>query len=219
MKMTKTLIQLVLVFLAINLGGCGEKEAPKLSEPIKAELDKTVAEMACMPTREFPFVSDPKLNRTCLECDKLIQAGLLVSEASAEPTGDPASMQQASVRYLLTDIGEGAYVQATGEGPYGTTPRFCFGNPHVYQITSTFGPVMLGNARNFGIRYIAQLDNPNPYLFDARAKLLGIQLPNAAMEGKPVLYPEKNITAVINVNNPNDFYLDASLQIGPIGQN
>jgi hypothetical protein len=40
-----------------------------------------------------------------------------------------------------------------------------------------------------------------------------------AMEGKPVFYPEQNITAVINPNNPNDFYLDASLTIGPIGQN
>lgn len=78
---------------------------------------------------------------------------------------------------------------------------------------------MLGGARNFGIRYIAQLDNPNPYLFDPRAKLLGIRLPDVAMEGKPVFYPEQNVTAVINPNNPNDFYLDTSLTIGPIGQN
>jgi hypothetical protein len=218
MKIANTAFLFVLVFLAVNLGGCS-KEAPKLSEPIKIELDKVVAEMACMPTRHFPFASDPRQNQTCFECDKLVQAGLLVREGSTESTGDPEGTLPANVRYSLTDIGGGAYVEATGDGPYGSTPRFCFGNPHVYQVTSTFGPVMLGGARNFGIRYIAQLDNPNPYLFDPRAKLLGIRLPNMAMEGKPVFYPEQDITAVINPNNPNDFYLDASLTIGPIGQN
>jgi hypothetical protein len=219
MKTTKTLILFVLVFLAINLEGCGRKDAPKLSEPIKIELDKVVAEMACMPTRALPFVSDQQHNQTCFECDNLVQAGLLTREGSTDSTGNSEGTLPANVRYNLTDIGEGAYVQATGDGPYGSTPRFCFGNPRVYRVTSTFGPVVLGGAKNFGIRYIVQLDNPNPYLFDPRAKLLRIRLPNPAMEGKPVFYPEQNITAVINQNNPNDFYLDGSLQIGPIGQN
>ncbi len=215
MRMMNNAVLLALGLLTIS--GCSREE-PKLSEPIRAELDKVVAEMACMPTRPFPFVSDQHLNRTCFECDKLVQAGLLARQGSTESTGDPEGTLPANVRYELTDIGAGAYVEATGEGPYGSTPRFCFGNPHLTQITRTYGPVILNGARNFSIRYIVQLDDANPYLFDPRAKLLGIRLPDPAMEGKPAFYPEQNITAVINQNNPNDFYLDSSMTFGPIGE-
>lgn len=216
MNMSKMLNLFVLVFLSINFGGCGQKDAPKISGPMRAELDKAVTELACMPTREFPHKLDPARNQTCIDCEKLVEAGLLEREENDASTY-PEDNLPAEVSYNLTDIGESAYVPATGEGEYAHINRFCFGNSHVLRVTSTFGPVMFGREKNLGIRYIARLDNANPYLFDPRARLLGIQLPNAAIEGQPVLYPEQNITAVISLSNPNEFYLDASLQIGPLG--
>ncbi len=215
MKMSKVSNLFVLVFLSMSFSGCGQNNAPKISAPMRAELDKVVAELACMPTREFPYELDPARNQTCFECEKLVEAGLLEREDN-DASIYPEDNLPARVSYNLTDIGESAYVSATGEGEYAHINRFCFGNPRVLRVASTFGPVMFGREKNLGIRYIAQLDNANPYLFDSRARLLGIQLPNAAIDGQPVLYPEQNITAVISLNNPNQFYLDTSLQIGPM---
>lgn len=222
MEISNAVALSILLLFAISLGGCSMKQEPlKLAEPIKSELDKAVAEMACMPAEPFPFVSEEHPNLSCNNCAKLAEAGLLTKEGGKDPaSGDTPIIgrPEVNVRYDLSDLGQSAYVPSSaGNSAYGAS-RFCFGKAHVFKITRIFGPVMLGGQKNIGIRYIAQLDEPNPYISDSRAKLLGIPLPIAVMPGKPVLYPELDITAVINPNNPNDVYLDGSLHIGPIGQ-
>ncbi len=196
----------VLCFIAVALEGCS-KAPPTLAEPIKSELENSVAKMACIRAESFPFVAD---STACLGCDALVEAGLLVKEMGSETP--------VTVRYELSDIGKTAYVPgSTGETGHEAS-TFCFGKAHLLKITRIFGPVTFGKQKHLGIRYIAQLDDPNPYIFDPRAKLLRIPLPSAAMPGKPALYAEQDLTAIINANNPNDFYLDASFHIGPIGE-
>jgi hypothetical protein len=212
-----------LVFFAISLGGCSMKqEPPKLAEPIKIELDKIVANMACIPTGQFPYVVDQQHNPMCAYCEKLVDAGLLTKETdtNSSPSDSEQPMRaSANVSYALTDIGQSAYIRGTSENTYGPdASRFCFGKPRVLQITRIFGPVMLSGQKNLGVRYIAQLDEPNPYVFDPRAKILDIPLPDPAMAGKPVLYSHQDVTVVMNPNNPNDFYLDTKLKIGPLGE-
>lgn len=204
MKAQNSILLFALCFLAINLEACS-KTAPSLAEPIKSELENSVAKMACIPTESFPYAE----RYGCLGCAELVEAGLLTKEMDSETPE--------RVRYDLSDLGKSAYIpSATGETRHGAS-SFCFGKARVLQITRIFGPVMLGNQKNLGIRYIAQLENPNPYIFDPRAKILRIPLPSAAMPGKPALYPEQDVTAVINSKNPNDFYLDGGLHVGPIG--
>lgn len=211
----------VLVLLSIGLGGCGKREPLKLAAPIQAELDKTVAGLPCMPAETFPYSSQDNNNAMCNQCDQLVQAGLLTRDADS-PDPDPASTffqaPRANVRYDLTDIGRSAYVPSPdGRTAYGAA-KFCFGTAHVVKITRLFGPVFMNNMQKaLGIRFIAQLDNPNPFVYDPRMKMLNVRVPSAAMPGKPLIYPEIDWSAVINTNNPRDVYLDASLHIGPIG--
>lgn len=210
-----------LILLAAVLGGCSKPQPLKLAEPIQSELDKAVAEMACMPAEAFPYVSDEHPNLGCNDCNKLVAAGLLTKQGGTTP--DPNDFEamrrwEPNVRFELTEIGQSAYVPSTNGNSYYGNSHFCFGKSHVMKITRLFGPVEFGGRRNLGIRFIAQLDNPNPYIWDARAKLLDIKLPSAAMTGKPALYAETDVTAVINPNNPKDVYLDGSLHIGPIGE-
>lgn len=211
----------VLMLLSIGLGGCGKRAPLKLAAPIQAELDKAVAGLACMPAETFPYASQEHNNAMCNQCDGLVQAGLLTRDADS-PDPDPASTfyqaARANVRYDLTDIGRSAYVPSPdGRTTYGAA-QFCFGTAHVVQIKRLFGPVMVGSMQKaLGIRFIAQLDNPNPFVYDPRIKQLNVRVPSAAMPGKPLIYPEIDWSAVINANNPSDVYLDSNLHVGPIG--
>ncbi len=219
-KAAQTGLPLALAFLAVNLGGCSLKqEPPKLAEPIKAELEKHVAGMACITTGQFPHVEDQR-SGPCVYCERLVMAGLLTKEADAAAFPSDSGMPQSgSFRYELSEAGQSAYVRGTSDSTYGPdASKFCFGKPRLLQVTRIFGPVSFGGQMNLGIRYLVQLDEANPYLFDPRAKTLDIPLPEAAMEGKPVLYPPQDVTAVLNPSNPNDFYLDTKLKVGPIGE-
>ncbi|MBU0622290.1 MAG: hypothetical protein KJ795_10610 [Gammaproteobacteria bacterium] len=203
---------LVLALILIGMSACSRNEAPIVSEAIKQEIEEYVSGLACISTRAFPH--EETSGSSCYECKKLIEAGLVEKEVISGDEGFSTSSN--SIRYYLTDYGESAYVPGTETfGPEG--PQFCFGNPRLAKITGTYGPVMLGGEKHFGISILVQLDDPNPYLFDSRANKLGIKLPDPGMVGKPVYYPELNVTAIFNPNNPNDFYLDPSMSIGPIG--
>ena len=217
MKIRNISLLLFMHFLAIALAGCTRNHVVTLPEPIKAQLDDIVDTMACIKTESFPLEIESSRSKYCFDCDKLVAAGLLTKETETdafESSGTPVR-----VTYDLTDIGESAYVTSgTGETGYGTS-SFCFGKPHIAKITRVFGPVAFGTRQNLGIRYIVQLDDPNPYVFDPRARNLGIPLPDAMMPGKPALYPEQDVTAVINAYNPNDVYIDGSMHVGPAGNN
>jgi hypothetical protein len=211
----------LLVLAAVGLGGCTKQQPRTLAAPIQAELDKFVSSLPCIPAESFPYSSQDNHNLTCNDCDAQVEAGLLtkqVDEAPPEPSGGFFRAPQANVRYELTEAGQSAYVPSSdGRTAYGAS-QFCFGSAHVLKIKRIFGPVMIGNMqKGVGIRFIAQIDNPNPIVYDPHMKALRVELPAAAMPGKPLIYPEMDVTAIINANNPNDLYLDRNMHVGPIG--
>lgn len=210
MRIKISMLLLVPCFLAVTLEGCSRGKGATLPASIKADLENQIAKMACIPTESFPFTESPS-GSGCSDCGKLVDAGLLTAESESE------SETNKSVTYGLSELGMRAYVPSdSGQTAYGDS-HFCFGKVRLTKITRVFGPVKLGNQKNLGIRYIAQLDDPDPYIFDPRAKKLGIPLPYGVL-GKPAIYPEQDVTAVISESNPNDFYLDGNLHIGPIGE-
>lgn len=230
MKMAKVYILLALFALALIAPGCSNQEAilAKYGGPITAKLNEEIANMACVPAWPFPFSSKETPRASCTNCDKFAEAGLLRKDVVEDPFATdqyaPESQQRykpaPEIRFELTDLGKDVYIAGSSDGPWGNDPpRFCFGKVHVNKITRMVGPVMNGNVKMIGVRYIAEIENANPFILDPKAKLLGIKLPigGAMATGKAVLYPEANVTAIFNPNNPNspnDFYLDSGLQIG-----
>lgn len=211
---------LAAILFAFNLPSClGQKaEVNSHMGEFKAKINEAIEHQACVAEGPFPFSSrvsstsmDRTSTRTCGKCEVLFQAGLLDKQViEFSPSGITESgNKEFETIYKLTDLGLGVYVSGTDDNPYGKDPpRFCFGKAQLHKITRTFGPVNFGGAKNIGIRYVAVLENPHPFLQDPRARLLGIPLPS----GNPPLYPEADVTAVFS---GKDFYLDGSLKIGP----
>jgi hypothetical protein len=220
MKISKVFILGALLISAINISGCSKQDAAasQYTSPIRAKINEEIANMACAPAHSFPFSSRERPEDSCFGCDKFVEAGLVTKTVEEDPFASNTQQNiKPDVRFELTELGNETYIAGGGDSAYGLGgPRFCFGKVKVNQITRLVGPVMFNNERVIGIRYIAELESPHPFIFDSRAKILGIKLPNASpiTAGKPVLYPEANISAIFNPGNPNDFWLDASLEIG-----
>ena len=222
-KIRNILIMLGVIFLVFKIPSwIGQKGVQaKYGNEFKAKIDEEIKYMACVKEGPFPFSSSSGrksenssyVTHTCEKCDVLYQAGMLSKNVIENPSAPGAQGSQVSgfdTRYELTELGNSVYTQGTRDGPYSKDPsRFCFGKARVKEITRTFGPVTLGGVNNIGIRYVAVLENPHPFLNEPQAKLLGIPLP----KGSPQIYPEANVTAVFY--NKNDFELDGSLTIGP----
>lgn len=222
MKISNVLITLAVVFLVIKIPSCISQkgQVAKHMDEFIARINDDISQQACVKEGPFPFSSrygrqsgnSRHVSYTCEKCDILFQAGLLDKEViEYTPAPGARDNQKAGfeTRYELTELGNSVYDPGSSDDLYSKdAPRFCLGKARVKQITRTTGPVMLGGVKNIGIRYVAMLDNPHPFLHDPRAKLLGIPLP----AGDPPLYPEANVTAVFDERKV--FYLDSSLQLG-----
>lgn len=223
MKISKVFILLAVANLAISISGCSPKDPDaSLSSPVREKINEEIANMACVQTMTFPFSARGISRGGCFECEKFVEAGLLTKVEEEDPFASDSQEafgrgggREPDIRFELSELGMETYIPGGEDETYGKVPpRFCFGTAHVSKITRLVGPVMFNNAKVIGIRYIAELENPHPFIFDPRAKLLKIPLPNASQEGMPVLYPEENVSAIFNPNDPKDFYLDASFQVG-----
>lgn len=216
MKVSKAMTLLVLACLAINISGCAKQDAvsAEFLIPVKLKIDREIEHLACVNASYFPFSSRDRPNEGCFGCDRFVTAGLLTKEEVEDPFASDTPERYRSepeIRFELTELGKSAYEPGNENSPHSKDrPRFCFGRAHVKEITHVYGPAMNGNVKMYGIRYIAELEDPNPFLFDPRAKGLEIPLPlkGQMAEGKTaVLYPERNVTVAFPSNNPRDFVL------------
>ena len=223
MTLSKTMQLLALAFLAIGASGCSKNDAASAEFliPVKLQIDREIENMACVPAYSFPFSSRERPDSRCFGCDKFVEAGLLTKEVVEDPFAEdtPARYRRdPEIRLTLTELGNAAYESGDESSPHAKDrPRFCFGRAHVKEITHVYGPAMNGNVAMYGIRYIAELENPSPYLLDPRAKLLDIPLPlmGQMAAGKTVIYPERNVTAAFpKRNDPSDFTL-LDIKVGP----
>jgi hypothetical protein len=222
MKISKAMTLLVLACLAINISGCAKQNAVSAEFLIlvKLQIDRDIEDLACVNALYFPFSSRARPNERCFGCDKFVMAGLLTKEEVEDPFASDTPERYRSkpdIRLELTELGNSAYEPGDEASPHSKDqPRFCFGRAHVKEITHVYGPVMNGDVKMYGIRYIAELEDPNPFLLDPRAKVLEIPLPlkGQMAAGKTVLYPERNVTVAFPSNNPRDFTL-LDIKIGP----
>jgi hypothetical protein len=223
MKISKAMTLLVLVYLEINASGCTKQDSvsAEFLVPIKVSISKEIENLACVKALSYPFSFLERSNPYCWNCDKLVEAGLLTKVVVEDPFASDTSeryRRESDVRLELTELGRSAYIPGDENSPYfKEQPHFCFGRAYVKEITRVYGPAMNGNVKMYGIRYIAELEDPNPFLLDPRAKLLDIPLPlmGQIAGGKTVLYPERNVTVAFgNPKDLRDFTL-LDIQTGP----
>lgn len=219
MKAKNVLVMLIIVFLVFKVPSWlrDKAEVASLRDGFNTKINEMLEHKACVKEGPFPFSSrvDPARldmatgTRRCEKCDLLFQAGLLDKEVvEFALTGREESGKKGfETIYTLTDLGRSVYVPGSGDNSYYSKnpPRFCFGKVRLHKITRTFGPVTFGEQKDIGIRYVAVLENPHPFLRDERARLLGISWPT----GDPPLYPEANVTAVY-IGNKDFFWMAVS---------
>lgn len=215
MKLGNVMVLLLACFL---VQACSNKESAETIAAIEAKLNREIADLACVRSEAFPFSSKDSPDSPCWGCDKLVDAGLVTKEVYEDSAPERTRGNSgADVRFELTDLGIETFELGSDASPYGKdSSRFCFGKVRVNRISKVVGPVRLGGNTMIGIRYIAEVENPHPFLFDPLARHLDIPLPDqaTATPGKSALYPERNVTAVFFPNDPGNFDLDASMTIG-----
>lgn len=132
----------------------------------------------------------------CDRCDDLEEAGLLRKGLFEKRAYDGTSTEEA--RFELTDLGKSAYSEEIR--PSALIPsvsvvnwKFCFGKTTVAKIVEALPPMNFHGSIAVGVKYIAQVEDPSPFLFDPRSKPLRLAIPK---RGNPALYPPR-VTSVL----------------------
>lgn len=166
----------------------------------------------------------------CNRCEDLLQAGLLSKTQGSQLDAD--GVQRATVRYELTtegralyheDINDRAVVSSgqpmcqlgesmTGKTPDNTrTPGLCFARAMTFhKVEERLKPMKMGAERMMSFTYVAQAVDPQPFIFDERAKALLKAVPQP---GNPALYPAVMTTLVLAPGG-KEGYLDSGLRYG-----
>ncbi|MGH8144069.1 MAG: hypothetical protein ACREU2_16325 [Steroidobacteraceae bacterium] len=129
----------------------------------------------------------------CDRCDNLAEAGLLRKALVEKHAADGTSTVEA--QFELTKLGKSVYSEHIRPAPSDTLVswKFCLGKTTVEKIVEALPPVNFHGNVAVGIKYIAQVEDPNPLLFDPRSKPLRLAVPE---RGSPALYPPR-VTTVI----------------------
>lgn len=132
----------------------------------------------------------------CDRCDDLAEAGLLRRGLVEKRAYDGTSTQEA--RFELTELGRSAYsedIRPSTLIPSVTVVnwKFCFGKTTVAKIVEALPPMNFHGSIAVGVKYIAQVEDPNPFLFDPRSKPLRLAVPR---QGTQALYPPR-VTSVM----------------------
>lgn len=152
------------------------------------ERELAVSDLTCVFAGPFPLDTADRHRLPCPRCAALHAAGLL----DRTPVGEPrAKTGRQDYLYRLTAFGRSVYAEDEEADSGMRRPRFCFGRVRVQRITEALAPLRVGNVF-VGVRYVAMVPNPHPFLFDARSAALGLSVPD---RGPPALYPPRVTTA------------------------
>lgn len=166
----------------------------------------------------------------CNRCEDLRAAGLLKKWTGElrDENGD----KRVAVQYELTEEGRALYHAdirdygvsgsaqphcrlgdtMTGKTPaYERKPGLCFAKQmKFYKVEARLKPMQFGGNSVQGFKYVAQAVEPQPFIFDPRAKAL---LPMVPARGTPALYPPVT-TALVLYPGGKDGELDGSIRYG-----
>lgn len=160
----------------------------------------------------FALDDDPKIYRPeCNRCDDLVEAGLLTKSVSE--TTDRFGIATFSARFTLTEFGKSVYIEELKPGRsldyLLVNWKFCFGKTTLYKIEETLAPASFGGDVVVGVKYIAQVIDPHPFLFDPRSRPLRLPVPSNTT---PALFPPRVTTIVFHASGGVD--IDDSVKYG-----
>ena len=187
-----------------------EDTVTKRMQQITEALDRTLAEgdRACIYEGPFPYSTrESRSALGCNRCDDLYEAGLVTKSVE---TYEEYGQTKYDARFELTSLGQSVYSDETNPRTGGKyKARFCFGHTAVHRIVETLPPLSLGGNKFVGIKYVAKVVDPHPFLFDPRNHPLRLAVPQ---KGEPALYPPAITTAVIRGDGSID--IDGSFRYG-----
>jgi len=179
------------------------QKLPKIKQVINEALSSR--DGVCIYEGPFPFNSrdifkgrhwityDPKIHRSgCDRCEDLYQAGLL-TKSIEEGRG-----RVLNTRYELSDFGASVYTEEPPHPSWGKRrPRFCFGKTVLLKIDPAQPVPSSAGGAEIDIKYVAEVSNPHPFLFDPRSKPLRLAVPQ---NSKPAVYPVRAVTVSIHAD-------------------
>ena len=187
-------------------------------ESLKEKIGRLLAEeisrsgIGCMRDLfEFPFSTrenkaQGKIDKHCDRCKDLYNAGLL-SETVEEYT-DQQGQKAYDIRYELTALGRSVFLSNAGEGSTNQSGKICFGSVRLYRIDEIHAPISINGETIYGVTYTMEMVAPNPFIFDPRSKILGVE---TLHPGSPALYAPRKTSVVLKGDSG---YVDDSFQYG-----
>lgn len=174
-----------------------------------------------------PFPLEKRRPFDCEKCEALRAAGLLSEDVLTDNRGTYS-------RYDLTvqgkdvyrdDINRDAFEMAKkrwekfkpSENPPDqydfARPRLCFGKERYHHIEEALAPIPLGSGKAVSVKLVAEVKDVNSKIWDPQMAALGMRVPPRPEPGKPVLYPPRVVTFMID-GVFNQAWIDDSLRYG-----
>jgi hypothetical protein len=154
-------------------------------------------------TGQFTGADAKYLPKTCDRCDDLANAGLL-DKTVTEDTDRGST--RFTTKFRLTKFGRSVYsenVRSSRDSNLQVVEwKFCFGKTQLHHVDEALPSMMLGGNTYVGVKYTAEVVNPNPFLFDPKSKPLRLKVPG---KGPPALY-EPRVTSIV-------FYPDGKAEV------
>lgn len=225
-------IALLALALGVTLAGCSRQKGPskaflsQYEDMLRTAFNEDqMSEALCVYAGPFPL--ERRKPYDCEKCDALRSAGLLSEDVLTDARGTYS-------RYELTVQGRDVYRDDINRDAYEISrkrwekfrptelppdadnfarPRLCFGKERYHHIEEALAPLNLGNGKAVSVRLVAEVQEVNSKIWEPQMAALGMRIPPRPEGGKPVLYPPRVVTFMID-GVFNQAWIDPSLRYG-----
>jgi hypothetical protein len=228
----KRIFALLCLALLAALTACSKQKGP--SKEFLAQYENMfrtafnedqMSEALCVYAGPFPL--EKRKSYDCQKCDALRAAGLLSEDVLTDNRGTYS-------RYDLTvqgkdvyrdDVNRDAFEMAKkrwekfkpSENPPDqydfARPRLCFGKERYHHIEEALSPMPLGSGKAISVKLVAEVQDVNAKIWEPQMAALDLRIPPRPEPGKPVLYPPRVVTFMID-GVFNQAWIDDSLRYG-----
>lgn len=166
----------------------------KRMDQFKETINWMLAERdgVCVYEGPFPYSTrDERRSFGCNRCEDLYQAGLVTKSVSSY---EEFGREKFDARFELTALGRSVYAEDINHLGKRVNARFCFGRTALHKIVEVLPPMNLGGATLVGVKYVAEVLEPHPFLFDPQSEPLRLAVPQ---RGERLLYPPRVTTLAV----------------------
>jgi hypothetical protein len=229
----RTVVSSFLVLaLLLALSGCSKQKGPskafltQYEDMLRTAFNEDqMSEALCVYAGPFPL--EKRRDFECEKCDALRAAGLLSEDVLSDARGTYS-------RYDLTVQGKDVYRDDINRDAFEIAkkrwekfkpsenppdqydfarPRLCFGKERYHHIEEALAPVPIGSGKAVSVKLVAEVKDVNSKIWDPQMAALGMRVPPRPEPGKPVLYPPRIVTFMID-SVFNQAWIDDSLRYG-----